>query len=165
MLASLLSAHTEQLSGHSLDNAPQDLGLLHDTHGAPLLHQLYYPHERLLYVRWFGNLTAETVVTGAQAVLETQQKLPCLMVLNDKQTSTGDWTEAMEWLEFEWLPQAYGLGLRAFAYVFAPDLHNQLSSLDFVNRTSQVLSIQVFYDTDTALNWLRAQGQAKECSQ
>ncbi|MBO0360185.1 hypothetical protein J0X19_19645 [Hymenobacter sp. BT186] len=157
MLASPLSAHTEQLSGHSLDNNSQDLGLLHDAHGAPLLRQLYYPHEQLLYVQWFGNLTAEGVVTGARAVLETQQKLPCLALLNDKQTSTGDWTEAMEWLEFEWMPQAHGLGLRAFAYVFAPDLNNQLASLDFVNRAKQLLSIQVFYDTETALAWLRNQ--------
>jgi hypothetical protein len=145
------------LSGHTLESSFQDLGLLHDVHGAPLLRQRYYPHEQLLYVQWYGNLTAETVVAGARAVLETQQKLPCLAVLNDKQTSTGDWMEAMEWLEFEWLPQAHELGLRAFAYVFAPDLNNQLASLDFVNRAKQMLAVQVFYDTETALAWLRDQ--------
>lgn len=157
MLASLLFAHTEQLPGHFLGNDAQELSPVFDTHGVLLLRQVYYPKEQLLYVQWFGNLTAETVVMAAQAVLETQNKLPVTLLLNDKQASTGDWTEAMEWLEFEWLPQAHATGLRAFAYVFSPELHNHLASQDFVNRASQFLSIQVFYDNSTAYNWLRTQ--------
>lgn len=133
----------------------EDLGLVLDAHGAPLLQQFYFPTEQLLYVQWFGNLTAESVVTGAQAVLLTQEQLRFPLLLNNKHGSTGDWSEAMEWLEFEWLPKAYTLGLRAFAYVFAPDLNNQLASLDFVARSSQLLSIQVFYDADTARTWLQ----------
>lgn len=133
----------------------QDLGLVLDAHGAPLLQQFYFPAEQLLYVQWFGDLTAESVVTGAQAVLLTQEQLRFPLILNNKHGSTGDWSEAMEWLEFEWLPQAYELGLRAFAYVFAPDLNNQLASLDFVARSSQLLSIRVFCDADAARAWLQ----------
>lgn len=133
----------------------QELGLVLDAHGAPLLQQFYLPAEQLLYVQWFGNLTADSVVAGAQAVLATQEQLKFPLLLNNKHGSTGDWSEAMEWLEFEWLPQAYRLGLRAFAYVFAPDLNNQLASLDFVARSSQLLSIQVFYDADSARTWLQ----------
>lgn len=109
----------------------------------------------MLYVQWFGNLTVESVVTGANAVLQTQEQLRFPLLLNNKHASTGDWSEAMEWLEFEWLPRAYVLGLRAFAYVFAPDLNNQLASLDFVARSSQLLSIRVFYDDAVARNWLQ----------
>jgi hypothetical protein len=157
MLLSLLSAQPGLESGHLLSAGAQDLGLVYDAHGAPLLHQFYFPAEQMLYAQWFGNLTAETVVAGARAVLLTQEKLRFPLLLNDKQSSTGDWSEAMEWLEFEWLPQAHSLGLRAFAYVFAPDLNNQLASLEFVARSSQHLSIQVFYDPAIARAWLRTQ--------
>ncbi|UOG76157.1 hypothetical protein MTX78_06055 [Hymenobacter tibetensis] len=144
------------------DSAPspaevQDMGVLLDAHGAPLLHQFYYPAEQLLYVQWFGNLTAESVVAGAKVVLQTQEKLRFPLLLNNKHGSTGDWSEAMEWLEFEWLPQAYASGLRAFAYVFAPDLNNQLASLEFVARSSQRLAIQVFFDPILAQVWLQQQ--------
>ncbi|WP_375434741.1 hypothetical protein [uncultured Hymenobacter sp.] len=157
MSVPLFPAQPELAVAHSWFPGPdaQDMGLVLDVHGAPLLQQFYYPTEQLLYVQWFGNLTAESVVTGARAALQTQEKLRFPLLLNDKHDATGDWSEALEWLEFEWLPQAHTLGLRAFAYVFAPDLSNQLASLDFVARSSQLLSIQVFYDTATARTWLQ----------
>ena len=135
----------------------QVLGLLRDEHGASLLRQLYYPPEHLLWVQWFGNLTPESVIAGAKAVLTTQQKLRPLLLLNDKSVATGDWSEAMDWVEFEWLPLAQQYDLRAFAYVFSPDMNNQLAALEFLTRVRQQLPIQLFYDLDTAQSWLRAQ--------
>ncbi|MBC8085232.1 MAG: hypothetical protein H7Z21_18705, partial [Hymenobacter sp.] len=136
----LLSALPGLESGSASFPDAQDMGVVLDAHGAPLLHQFYFPAEQLLYVQWYGNLTTESVIAGARAVLPVQEKLRNPLLLNDKHRSTGDWTDALEWLEFEWLPQAYAGGLRAFAYVFAPDLHNQLASLEFVARANHTLT-------------------------
>jgi len=157
MLLSPLSARLDIKSGHAVFSGSQNLGLVLDSHGAPLLHQYYFPTEQLLYVQWFGNITAESVVAGARAVLVTQERLQVPLLLNDKHRATGDWSEALEWLEFEWLPQSCRYGLRAFAYVFVPDLHNQLASVEFVSRCNPQLAIQVFYDTSVARAWLHEQ--------
>jgi hypothetical protein len=143
--------------GNSLPAGMQPLGLLRDEHGAPLLRQLSYAPEQLLCVQWFGNLTTESVIAGAKTVLTAQQKLRPALLLNDKSIATGDWNDAMDWVEFEWLPLAQQYGLRAFAYVFSPDVHNQLSALEFFARVRQQLPIQLFYDVDTAHAWLREQ--------
>ncbi|SHL47346.1 hypothetical protein [Hymenobacter psychrotolerans] len=153
--ASILSPEPEP--GYTPPPRAEHLGLLRDEHGAPLLRLLYYTAESLLYAQWFGNLTAESVVAGARAALVAQQQLQPALLLNDKSVATGDWTESMDWLEVEWLPLTLRHGLRAFAYVFAPDMLNQPSALDFAARVSRQLSIQLFYDLDTALTWLRRQ--------
>lgn len=137
--------------------APQDLGLLRDAHGAPLVRMLYCPATAMLHTEWFGNLTSETVIKGVKAGLPLQKQLQCPLLLNDKSAATGDWTEAMSWLEYEWLPQAQNNGLRAFAYVFAPDMHNQMSALEFFARASQHLPVQLFYDKNLARQWLEEQ--------
>ena len=146
--ASFLSPEPE--SEHMLPAGTQQLGLLRDEHGAPLLRLLYYPSESMLYAQWFGNLTPESVIAGAQAALEAQQKLRPALLRNDKSAATGDWSEAMDWLEFEWLPLAIHYGMHAFAYVFAPDMINQPSALEFATRVGQHRPIQLFYDVDTA---------------
>lgn len=139
--------------------APQytELSMLHDAHGAPLLRQLYNPAEQLLYCQWFGNLTPETVITAARANLAVLQKLHAPLLLNDKTVATGDWTEAMPWVEFEWAPLAHEYGLRAFAYVFAPDVHNQLAALEVFTLARQQLAVRLFHNVETARAWLRQQ--------
>ncbi|AII50998.1 hypothetical protein N008_03245 [Hymenobacter sp. APR13] len=141
-------------SEHALPAGTQQLGFLRDEHGAPLLRQLYYAPEQLLCGQWFGNLTAESVIAGGKACLQGMQQLRPVLVLNDKSVATGDWTEAMDWLEYEWLPLAQQYGMRAFAYVFSPDMHNQLAALEFFTRIRPHVAIKLFYDADSAHAWL-----------
>ncbi len=139
---------------HSLPFGTQLLGLLPDEHGAPLLRQLYCPPEQLLCGQWFGNLTSESVIAGAKACLLGMQQVRPALVLNDKSVATGDWTEALDWLEYEWLPLAQQYGMRAFAYVFSPDMHNQLVALEFFTRVRPHVAVKLFYDGKTAHTWL-----------
>lgn len=141
-------------SDRTLPAGTQQLGLLHDAHGAPLLRQLYFPSEQLLCGQWYGNLTSESVIAGARASLTSMRQLRPALVLNDKSIATGDWTDAMDWVEYEWLPLAQEYGLRAFAYVFSPDMHNQLAALEFFTRIRPHLAIQLFHDADAAHLWL-----------
>ncbi|MBT9395306.1 hypothetical protein KLP40_19220 [Hymenobacter sp. NST-14] len=138
----------------------EPLGSLTDDSGNPLVEVQHAPAHGLLYVKWFGNLTGREVIHVARHDLKLQAKLHHPLLLNDKSHATGDWSEAMEWLEYEWLPQAMLEGLRAVAYVFSPDMHNQLASFEFFERVRQYLPIQMFYDVPTASQWLQRQPRA-----
>ncbi|WP_188815223.1 hypothetical protein [Hymenobacter cavernae] len=139
---------------------PYLLSTLPDMHGQLLLEFWHYKAEKVLYARWFGNLTAEEVVRGAQQATALQSWLHCPLLLNDKHQSTGDWSEAMIWLEYEWLPQALQDGLRAIAYVFALDVSNQIVSIEFMKRIQPHIAIEMFYDVPTAWDWLQSQSHA-----
>ncbi|SNR71893.1 MULTISPECIES: hypothetical protein [Hymenobacter] len=135
----------------------QPLGTLLDSHGRLLVKLEQVPTHQLMYATWYGNLTSREVITGAQGYLTYESVLHYPLLLNDKSHATGDWSEAMSWLEYEWLPDATGEGLRAIAYVFSPDMHNQLASIQFFERVKQYLPIQLFHDVPTAWQWLRLQ--------
>ncbi|MFD2786029.1 hypothetical protein [Hymenobacter rubripertinctus] len=137
----------------------EPLGTLPDANGKPLADIQHSSAHGLLYVQWFGNLTGREVIHVARNYLTLEADLHYPLLLNDKRHSTGDWSEAMEFLEYEWLPQAMQEGLRAVAYVFSPDMHNQLASLEFFERVRQHLAIQLFYDMPAAWQWLRTQSR------
>ncbi|UOQ55345.1 hypothetical protein [Hymenobacter cellulosivorans] len=134
-----------------------DLGTVTDAYGRPIASFRVYPEQQLLYISWTGNITGPEVIQVAKAAGPIQAQYRCPLLLNDKTDSTGEWSEALAWLEYEWLPAALHDGLRAFAYVFSPDMQNQIISLEFAERVGKQLPIQLFYDVDTALEWLRRQ--------
>ncbi|UOQ74589.1 hypothetical protein [Hymenobacter cellulosilyticus] len=134
-----------------------DLETVTDAYGQPIATFRLYPEQQLLYVRWTGNVTGPEVIKVAMAAGPIQAQYRCPLLLNDKTDSTGEWSEALPWLEYEWLPAALQGGLRAFAYVFSPDMQNQIISLEFAERIAKQLPIQLFYDVETALEWLRRQ--------
>ncbi|TGE16780.1 STAS/SEC14 domain-containing protein [Hymenobacter elongatus] len=134
-----------------------DLGTVLDAHHRPIASFRFYPEQQLLYIRWTGNITEAEVIKVATAAGPIQQQYHCALLLNDKTDSTGEWADALPWLEYEWLPLALEEGLRAFAYVFSPDMQNQIISVEFAERVGKHLPIQLFYDVETALEWLRRQ--------
>ncbi len=143
-----------------MNNLPlTHLDSLTDASGKPLVEIQHSPELGLLYVQWFGNLTGPDVIRGARLYLDIQATHHYPLLLNDKCLATGDWSEAMEWLEYEWVPAAMQLGLRTMAYVFSPDMHNQLASFHFFERVQQHLPIQLFYNTSPALLWLQKHNQ------
>lgn len=139
----------------------QSLGTLFDEHGSHLVDIEYAPSQRVLHVQWFGNITGREVIYVAKEFLKVQKQLHAPFLLNDKTHATGDWVEAMVWLEYEWLPQAVTEGLQAVAYVFSPELGNQFASVEFAERVGQHIPIKLFYDVPSAWQWLRGQARTK----
>lgn len=135
----------------------EDLGIVPDQYGSMVASLRYYPSEQLLYIHWQGNITADAVLRVATQELRIQKQLQIPLILNDKTESTGDWSDALSWLEFEWLPQAMENGLRAFAYVFLPDLQNQYISAGFIEKIGHQLPARLFYDVAAARHWLHHQ--------
>lgn len=132
---------------------------VHDVLGQLIATAYYHAQDELLYVVWTGHITNVEVIEVAEAFLQLQSIRTIRRLYNDKTATTGDWAEALPWLEFEWLPKAILNGLGAIAYVVSPDVSNQLISRRFADRVRLHLPIRLFYDYDkeTALTWLKLQ--------
>ena len=132
---------------------------LPDQHGALLADFDLYPHLDLLYVRWHGHLTDESLVRGVQAglCLFEGQPLPG-RVLTDHSQASGEWGEALPWLHYEWLPGAAARGVRQLAHVLSPDPASRLahtaSSDEFLAAVGQALRAQAFRHLGPAWHWL-----------
>ena len=130
---------------------------LSDSYGAPLADYYYFPQHSFLYIRWHGNLTAAEVIQGVMKGTQYLEKYSCTRVLNDNRDATGDWSEALPWLQYEWLPQAITAGITAIAYILSPVLEAQIVSLDFVAAMQNQIHIALFLNEKDARNWLEAQ--------
>ncbi|KAA9332413.1 hypothetical protein F0P96_13145 [Hymenobacter busanensis] len=126
-----------------------------DTFGIVVAELNFFPNERVLYVRWHGHLTSEEVIRVAEATLPWHQQLHPLGILNDKRSTSGDWGEAMHWLEYEWVPVAKKNGLRVFAYVLDADMQVSLGNAQVLDQLQQELDLRVFYSVPAAWRWLR----------
>ncbi|MDO6390189.1 hypothetical protein Q4E40_08630 [Pontibacter sp. BT731] len=107
--------------------------------------------------KWQGHITADNVVCAAQAFLELLRKDPCPKLLNDKSEVTGDWQEANDWLQFEWLPQVLGAGLRYMAHVYSFSMFSKLAARELEERITPQLSMKNFYERRLAVEWLLEQ--------
>ncbi|RZK32676.1 MAG: hypothetical protein EOO57_14725 [Hymenobacter sp.] len=132
---------------------------LYDAHGALLAEFDFFPEPKLLYVRWHGHLTAAAVIEGTQAAMRLRHagEAPRLL-LNDKSLTSGDWSEALPWLQYEWLPEVAKAGLLAVGYVYSPDPTSQNGSQDFIKAVRLVLPLSVFHAAAPAWKWLLRRG-------
>lgn len=110
--------------------------------------------------KWQGHITADNVVCAAQAFLELIRKEPCTKLLNDKSEVTGDWQEANDWLQFEWLPQVLQAGLRYIAHVYSFSMFSRLAARELQERISPRLSMKNFSVRHEAEDWLLEQDDA-----
>ena len=132
---------------------------LPDIHGALLAEFDFYPTLDLLHVRWHGHLTADAVVYGAKATLHlfAGRPLPSRLFSNH-QAVTGEWGEALPWLQYEWLPAARGRGIRRVAHLLAHNTASQLinypGGADFIDAITHEVRAQSFRHEEPAWQWL-----------
>ena len=137
------------------DNPP--VLALNDRFGAPLAEFYYLPLGRVLYVHWHGNLTAEAVIRAVTEGSKLMATHPFTRILNDKRETSGDWREALPWLEYEWLPLAVAGGIRAIAYLLSPDVVSQIISQEFINDIGRQLHTARCMHEEPARMWLQQQ--------
>ncbi|MDQ2794126.1 MAG: hypothetical protein M3Y12_08980 [Bacteroidota bacterium] len=130
---------------------------LNDRHGAPLAEFYYLPQGQVLYVRWHGNLTADEVIRGVTEGSKRLLAYPFTRILNDKRATSGDWREALPWLEYEWLPLAVAKGVRAIAYLLSPALESQVVSQEFMDDIGRQVHTALFLHEEPARRWLLQQ--------
>ncbi|MHA6249381.1 hypothetical protein ACXYMU_15675 [Pontibacter sp. CAU 1760] len=105
--------------------------------------------------RWTGHITSEDVIRAGRLYLELLRKTPVAKLINDKFDVSGDWDEAIDWLEFEWFPKAYESGLRCLAHVYSTDMFSKLSARNMYQRLAPNFFIENFNDRASAEAWLR----------
>ncbi|WP_460610330.1 STAS/SEC14 domain-containing protein [Hymenobacter terrigena] len=130
------------------------LTTLADRYGAPLAEYYFFPDHVLLYIRWHGQLTAAEVIRGVVEATRLLEEHRFERVLNDKRDTGGNWSEALPWLEYEWLPKAVAAGLRAIAYILSPNLDAQIVSKEFVEAVQGQIQISLFTNEEDAQHWL-----------
>ena len=130
---------------------------LNDRYGASLAEFYYLPQSQVLYIKWHGNLTADEVIRAVSAGTKLLATHPFTRVLNDKRATSGDWSEALPWLEYEWLPLAVAEGVRAIAYLLSPDLESQIVSQEFMNNIGRQVHTALFMHEEPARLWLMQQ--------
>ncbi|GAB3820570.1 hypothetical protein [Pontibacter rugosus] len=112
-------------------------------------------HDNYIEAKWTGHITANDVITACKAYLEVIQRHPCPGMLNNKSEVTGDWAEANDWIEFEWLPKAMYAGLRCLAHIYSSNMFSRLSARDLYLRVTPRLQMKNFMDHDTAIHWIQ----------
>ena len=135
----------------------QPVLMLNDSYGAPLAEFYYLPQGQVLYIHWHGNLTAAEVIRGVTEGMKLMATYPFTRVLNDKRETSGDWREALPWLEYEWLPLAVAGDIRAIAYLLSPDLESQIVSQEFMDDIGRQVHTALFMHEEPARRWLLQQ--------
>ena len=133
------------------------LTTLTDSYGAPLAEYYFFPDNALLYVCWHGQLTAAEVVRGVLEAMRLREEHAFRRVLNDKRDTGGDWSEALPWLEYEWLPKAVAAGIRAIAYILSPNLEARIVSREFEEAVRSQIRISLFTTEEEAQDWLQTE--------
>jgi hypothetical protein len=132
---------------------------LPDTHGTLVADFALYPALDLLHIRWHGHLTAEAVVCGATAAVQlfSDRALPPRLFSNH-QAVTGEWGEALPWLQYEWLPTAHARGVRRVAHLMAHNTASQLINYPdgpaFIQAFTHEIRAQSFRHAEPAWQWL-----------
>jgi len=96
------------------------------------------------------------VQTGFDLTLFAGQSLPRRVLTNHSKAS-GNWEEALPWLQYDWLPSAQARGLEMLAYVVSPDPASRLTQADhqdFVEALQQTLYVHSFRHLPPARHWL-----------
>jgi hypothetical protein len=114
--------------------------------------------KKYIEAKWQGHITADDVICAAQAYLELILLAPCPYLLNDKSDVTGDWQEANDWLQYEWLPKVKQAGLRCLAHVYSQNMFSKLAARELEERLYPDLHMKNFYERSKAEAWLLQQG-------
>jgi hypothetical protein len=131
---------------------------LPDAHGALLAEFDFFPEHDTLWVRWHGHLTPASVVAATKTAIGLRPNGTApRRLLSDESQASGDWSDAMPWMQYDWMPGAVWHGLQAMAFVVSPDPTGTPSHSGFIAHSQRLMAVGVFRDTLAAWQWLQQQ--------
>ncbi|WP_240675983.1 hypothetical protein [Botryobacter ruber] len=107
-----------------------------------------------LEAKWTGHISAADVIKAAQVSIPILQAMHYQGLLNDKSEVSGEWYEANDWLQYEWMPKAVKAGLKYLAYVYSSNMLSLYSFRDFRSRIPPELQLRTFHTRTAAKVWL-----------
>ena len=130
--------------------------ILRNSFGQPYLTITHEPANGWIRNDWTGVLSVDSVMKGAEAVLDAMRETGCFFLLNDNRAVVGSWNQANAWIAENWMPRALGVGLRRFAHLAPPGTFVQVSAEEMRKRVNDRFAMELFADADAGEAWLRA---------
>ncbi len=115
--------------------------------------KLYYYEEGFLHIDWQGYINVEEVKEGCELIFEAVQSKQCYQAINDNRKVKGTWTQAIKWLEQNFMPRLVQIGVQKVAFLYAPH-QSARYSVDRLLEVNDQYQAQTFEEFKMATNWL-----------
>ncbi len=115
--------------------------------------ELHYYEAHFLHIDWKGYLNVQQVKDGCEIIFKVMQEKECYHAINDNRKVKGSWTQAIRWLEQDFMPRVIDIGLQKIAFLYSPYESAKYS----VNRLLEVndqYEAQIFENFKEATQWL-----------
>ncbi|MDQ2769256.1 MAG: hypothetical protein M3Y54_02000 [Bacteroidota bacterium] len=133
------------------------LTTLADKYGERLVDLYYVEADALLFLRWHGHVTADEIVRAITEGGQWRTRYTYQRILNDKRAASGEWSEALPWIQYEWTPRAVARGIRAMADIVSLQIGDRPVTEAFAQAVRDQLPVAVFTNEAEALRWIRSQ--------
>ncbi|MBK0402717.1 hypothetical protein I5M27_06950 [Adhaeribacter sp. BT258] len=107
-----------------------------------------------ILVNWVGIQSLETIMLGANQLLQMLRHQPSLSILNSNKELIGPWDDGALFLGNTWAVKASILGVKNFAHVLAPGLYGKRSFQKFEQFAERYFTIETFESEVEAIQWL-----------
>lgn len=114
---------------------------------------IYYYEEKFLHVEWKGYLSVEQVKEGCEIVYRYVQEKQNFLGINDNRKVKGSWTQAIRWLEQNFMPRIIKEGYEKIAYLYSPHPSARYS-VDRLLEVNDKYEAQTFESFQEATRWL-----------
>jgi hypothetical protein len=119
---------------------------------------IYLYENNIIHADWCGYVSVDQVKEGCERLLLSVKENNCGLVINDNRRVKGSWTQAIKWLEEDYLPRLIKANLKKIAFLYSPEPGARYS----VNRLLEASADyegQAFEDFDEAAKWITGHPQ------
>ncbi|KAA8484354.1 signal transduction histidine kinase [Arcticibacter tournemirensis] len=120
----------------------------------PQLNIRYNREKSRVEVEWTGFQDLESVKHGCMVILRFLKANNCSSVLNDNRLVEGNWSEASDWLAFEWFPTMEAAGLKFLAWILSSSTFSELAARKSIEMVNGNFTTEFFTDISEAEQWL-----------
>lgn len=111
----------------------------------------------IIDTHWEGYASQQDLKVACELGLEILEKTGCAYKLNDNSVLTGPWSQAVGWLEEEWLPRAMNAGLKYLAHVANKHSYGETAGeVMHISKIGRQLEYRMFFFREEAIAWLQA---------
>ncbi|GAA4295909.1 hypothetical protein [Nibribacter koreensis] len=107
-----------------------------------------------IFVNWIGIQSLESIMMGANVVLDMLRERPCPKILNSNKELIGPWNDGALFLGKKWASKAKQAGVTKFAQILGPGIYGRKSFSFFLEYAIDHLDIKSFETESEALAWL-----------
>ena len=112
--------------------------------------------ENWLYVLWSGERTQETLLSGAELLLECVRTTGANKIINDSSDSKNAWPNLIDHFALHFAPRMQEAGVQYFAWIYDDKNVTKHSADAILQKETSDILVMVFDNVRNAEIWLRA---------